>query len=460
MEPDNQAGIRLSHNYYDILRSRRPPDEQQQEPSAALPGTVASEVLKQLGMDGVDADWSSVSFSPPSDAAVKQAFEEAFRNIPTTSLPGKIELPGGVLLPSKGGSGLVAVPDDFDWQKAFAEVLRSGSPLQRVGEARQQPAGVDRADLLKPQPRAGARVARMQFEPEPDAAAGFRRSLKRADLLAGLLTDEDELPEPPQVFFDGNGPVAVPKAGAASFSRARFGWAYSPPPGFLDHSIFVRQEHGWTLAPRLQRTTSVLLEELPGDVMLRTNNVHDWDLSLSFGALLTLGTTTRVSDAKRLADQIRWIKREVPNSGIRAGYLYRFAGDDDNIVRTANYMADYGMPLDLAALAAASMRWLRRKGRWHVVADLPKVEADEDVSRPRYAGVAFPARKSVPVWGLFPIHRQGWQFLADARDLNVPKVLRDAAGGLVDAPAVVLRQSALEKLANHFGYVIVEPSET
>ncbi|WP_143750631.1 caspase family protein [Mesorhizobium sp. WSM4312] len=454
MEPDNQASIRLDHNYYDILNpiAAIPIGQKTHADQITPPAAKVAEMVQGLV---ASLQLSVEPFSRPDNATLKKMLERILRKAAAT-LPGEIDLPGYVSMRDTDEFRPFPFPDDSDWEAAIDQVLQTFSPPSS-GSEQQHPSEIDGSKALKPKPSAGARVVRMQFEPEPEAAAGFQQSLKRANLLADSSTDMQKPFRTRHVFFDGDGPIAVPKVRVGSLSSTRFGWGYLAPWAARDLPVFVHQGQGWTLAPSLQRTTSVLLEELPGDVMLRPRGYRDWDVSLSSGAQMYPWSVSRVSDARKLGDEARLLKERRPNDGIRAGYLYRFGGDDDNIVRTANYMAGYGLPFDLAALAATSMTWLQRKGRWQVIADLPAVEDDDDKSRPLYARKAFAARKSVPVWGLFPIHRQGWQLLADADHLDVPQVLRDVASELVGAAAVVLRQAELERLADHFGYVIVEP---
>lgn len=461
MEPDIYATIRPNHNYYDILASSvtHPLQQQQNEIAVTLPDAIADEVLKQLGIEGTVSELPPGSHSPLTADTVRNAFEEALQaTYLNAAIPiPPIELPGGHILPEMAGSGPINLPEDIDWNEVLAQTLKDVRLRNDLARSpSRDPDTEEEVTSEAPVARIDGRVARKRFEPEPDSATGFRRSLARADALADKFARRHRRYASPHVLFDGSGPIAVPKLEAASLSRVGNGWAYLPKR-LCERAIFVRQEHGWTLAPVLQSSQSVLLEELPGEVLLhRVDLTGRWDTSLSSGAQLT-SPTGQDSRASEIGDRIRMEKRASPNKGILAGYLYKLANDENNIVRTAHYMAEYGLPFDLAALAASSLTWIRHKKVWHVLADLPAVPAEPNETRPHYAGSKFLAAKSVPVWGLFPVHRQGWLLLAEADRLEIPPVLIKAAEALVSARAVVLPSKALEKISDHFGYVIASP---
>lgn len=457
MEPDNQATIRPNHNYYDILRLpwvAQQQQHQQQGGTIPLPPNVADAVLHQLGISGLDSGAAADRLSQMDDGVVRRAFESALQTaFPDVMGPTPpIELPSGQLLPGRNSTDPIQPSVNVDWGKALSALVESrrfrleGADLPPPDLVAARETGFVGAQ------RDGARIPRMRFEPEREAATGFRRSIGRAALLSQQFAKTARKYSPQRVLFDGRGPVALPKGGVRSLSQVAFGWAYVPME-WQDQAVFVRQENGWTLAPVLRHSETVLLEELPGEVLLRsTSSGLDWDVSLSSGVQSKF-TDKRASRARELGDTIRFGKDDAPNNGIRAGYLYKFAGDDDNVARTAHYMADYGLPFDLAAIAATSMKWMKRRNRWYVFADLPEVAEEPDTSRPNYAGTAFSIRKNVPVWGLFPIHRQGWLLLGETDRYDVPPILRMAAGSLVGARAVVFRSDVLETLMDRFDYV-------
>jgi len=388
MEPDNQASIRAHHNYYDILSA--PTSSGQQGDLGADPQIL-----------------------PPIDPG---DFDIALRRHDGSPSPA-------------GGSGGMFRP-------------RPVPPhLPQRGDHFPFPFPV-------PTPPA-KRVARMELEPVPDNTGGFRRSLRRAELLCGI--PEERPSAAPQIFFDGTPHIAVPRRALDAIAPVRFGHHYLPPSALSDHPVFVQHDQGWTLVPLLQGTTSVVLEELPGELLLRPVDADAWDVSLSTGAALE--RPTRLSEAPRLAEQ----GRLHPNDGIRAGYLYRLSGDDDNVVRTAHEMAGVGLPVDLALLAASRLIWRRHGDRWQISAAVPAVDADDGWRRAA-SSAAFPQRDDVPVWGLFPLHRQGWHVLASANTIDAPDVLREAAGALLSSPAVSFDTATVQSLCETFDYVITSPT--
>jgi hypothetical protein len=113
------------------------------------------------------------------------------------------------------------------------------------------------------------------------------------------------------------------------------------------------------------------------------------------------------------------------------------------------------LPVDLAVLAADTLEWRSNEGRWHILAKLPGIEEDRDTHAP-----ALPIRNFVPVRGLFPTHRQGWQEIRVTHHHGVPELLRKIADVLVNATAVVLPDAAITELVDHFDYIILESPKT
>lgn len=460
MEPDNLAAIRLSHNYYDILP--RAPAQSTNDPKPALPPIVqtpidrppitrtliASEklsakaviqIIKQLGIAHID----EVTLRHPPTPAAQEAIEQAASKLQGTT---DIVLPASAFAPNAEFGSINPEWEKFVRPLVIREISPGTGPTENAEGAGLQTRGTAHSDLLAN----SSRMPRLQFEPEPNAAAGFRRSLARANLLAELSRDPKQ-PIDPRILFDGSGGVALPKAAATALFKVGFGWAYAPPSKCNDLPAFLRHEGGWTLAPSLERTITVILEELPGDALLRAAKAKDWDLSLSSGARLMPGTAPRVSDAPALAGRVREFRADRPNDAICAGYLFGLAGDNDSIIRLAHDMCQYGLPVDLAVLAADSLEWISSEGRWQILADIPSIGEDKDTLAP-----ALPIKPSVLVRGLFPAHRQGWQAILDADHRGVPDLLRRIAEALVTATAVVLPDSAMAELADQFDYVILE----
>ena len=142
------------------------------------------------------------------------------------------------------------------------------------------------------------------------------------------------------------------------------------------------------------------------------------------------------SEALAYADRIRVEKEIYPHLSVIAGRKYIVAGDYDNILRTAHYMAKShaGLPFDLALLCAKRIYWKRENGEFGAYADLPRVKRAQNIEndqhkkrRPYFAETEFSENNSVKLAGLFPVFTSGWQKLLDRPHWNVPENIQSIA---------------------------------
>ncbi|QFT59407.1 hypothetical protein FIU94_11290 [Sulfitobacter sp. THAF37] len=252
--------------------------------------------------------------------------------------------------------------------------------------------------------------------------------------------------------------VALPETAAQHLAVDAYRWKFLPENAHPAPQIFVRQRDYWTLAPVYPYSVTVLQPQNPGDVLVNTRDEMretDWDSTLSSSAATSRREHRRMKDEIRAADQLRFGKERQPLHADQAGYIYHMVGDTENIVRTAHYMAQVGfLTCDLACLSATDLRWSYGKNGWEIHADLPAVERDDDPLRPDFANTEMEARSNVPVNTLFPVFRQGWRRMAELSYSSMPDVLRQLAHMTEGYSAVVLPDSAMPTIQEHFSYVI------
>lgn len=252
--------------------------------------------------------------------------------------------------------------------------------------------------------------------------------------------------------------VAVPETATQYLAVEGYSWKFQPSESHLSPQLFVRQRDFWTLAPVYPYSLTVLQPRNPGDVLFNTLNDMgniDWDSTLSSSLANNPGKHRRVSDAIHAADELRFGKARQPLHADQAGYIYHMVGDTDNVVRTAHYMARIGfLSCDLAFLAATELRWSHGENGWEIHADLPAVRPDADTLRPAFANTAMEERRNVPVNTLFPVFRQGWRRMAELPHKSMPDILRRLAHMTEGYAAVVLPDSAIPMIQEHFSYVI------
>ena len=298
------------------------------------------------------------------------------------------------------------------------------------------------------------------FQPATKKATGFGHVIDRADYLMERMDADPQ--ETSSVVCEFDRQVAVPiHALQDRFDVRGEQWRYRAAHENDGTQIFVRQAEGWTLAPLMPHTLTVLQPGVPGDVLFHavlTEEPDGWDKSLSSMVANTRLQPNRLKDALRLADGFRYGKKLSPNNANVAAYLYQLSGDTANIARTAHYMAGNGfLSCDLALLAASDMRWEQGPQGWSIMADLPDVPADEDETRPEFATNAMPPLDNVPVASLFPSFRQGWRRMSDVPFPSMPPVLRQLSSMAAGYSAVVLPDTAMEILIEHFQYTVTEP---
>lgn len=304
------------------------------------------------------------------------------------------------------------------------------------------------------------RVARKDsaLEPAPTGrrSIGFDHVTDRGrDLMANL---DVGLRRTGAVVSEFDERVALPETSEQYLSVEGNRWKFLPNSAHPAPQLFVRQRDYWTLAPIYPYSVTVLQQSNPGDVLVNTRDEVrgiDWDTTLSSSLTTSRFDNRSMKDALRAADQLRFGKERQPLHADQAGYIYHMVGDTDNIVRTAHYMAETGfLTCDLACLAATELRWSRGETGWEIRADLPAVERDDDPLRPDFANTAMEARYNVPVNTLFPAFRQGWRRMAELSYDSMPDAMRQLAHMTEGYVAVVLPDSAIPIIQEHFSYVI------
>ncbi|MEX5562588.1 caspase family protein [Pseudophaeobacter sp. 1A16562] len=309
-------------------------------------------------------------------------------------------------------------------------------------------------------PVAGDRIARdvsaLGLAPAEMRSSGFGHVIARsADLMdkldVGRRRDGAVVSE-----FDER--VALPETVTRNLSVYGSRWSFLPENAHPAPQLFVRQRHFWTLAPVYPHSVTVLQPSNPGDVLVKTRGEDpgtEWDTALNSSVANSRWENRRMEDAIRAADQLRFGKERQPLHADQAGYIYHMIGDTDNVVRTAHYMAQVGfLSCDLACLAATELRWSQGPNGWEIYADLPAVEPDDDPLRPDFANTAMNPWRNVPVNTLFPVFRQGWRRMAELPYSSMPKVLRELSHMTEGYAAVVLPDSAMPIIQEHFSYVI------
>ena len=313
-------------------------------------------------------------------------------------------------------------------------------------------------ERTSPAPAMGTRVAQSRhtlgYQSFNAHTTGYSYVIERALWLYDQLPGARTMPAVLSEFTDE---VAIPDGLGEGLRRRGEQWTYAP--GLIDvRPIFVRQEAGWTIAPLMPATATILAPAAPGDIILKAEIDEELDLSLSSTVANTRLGTGRLADRLRAADRLweadklRMGKENRPNAANLAAYAYRLAGDQDNVVRTAHYMARNGfLNLDLAALAAERLTFAGPAGRWRITADLPGVAEGSDTDRPDYARCAFDPAPNVRVACAFPVFRQGWARLAKA-PFDLPEPYRRLGDMVLGYVATVFPESAMDILAAEFGY--------
>ncbi|CAB5671170.1 Uncharacterized protein containing caspase domain [Delftia tsuruhatensis] len=120
------------------------------------------------------------------------------------------------------------------------------------------------------------------------------------------------------------------------------------------------------------------------------------------------------ADAAKILESMRNRKHLDPMLGIIAAYLYKAAGDINNIRRMAFYYVWHGQPIpfDIAMLSGMP---LNKKDTGFFV-DIPPVEAQQPpyIDAPRFTFEATREVASSPVAGLTPMLRAGWSYMQNS----------------------------------------------
>ena len=166
----------------------------------------------------------------------------------------------------------------------------------------------------------------------------------------------------------------------------------------------------------------------------------------------------RASGATEFADKKRIHKGKFPHQSVTAAYLYEFASDRDNIIRTAHFMVGNNcVPFDLALLCATRIEWRTENGILEAYADIPAVaEGAEDSERPYYTRTPFAAKENVPLWGLAPIFREGWSYMQTEHYLEVPEEIRNLGQHVGGRSAASFDEAGVDEFARAFGYRIID----
>ncbi|MFG0675670.1 hypothetical protein [Delftia sp. WSY_7] len=120
------------------------------------------------------------------------------------------------------------------------------------------------------------------------------------------------------------------------------------------------------------------------------------------------------ADAAKILESMRGKKHFDPMLGIVSAYLYKAAGDINNIRRMAFYYHyhEQPIPFDIALLSGIP---LSKKDTGFFV-DLPPVEAENPpyADSPRFTFEATREVASAPVAGLTPLLRAGWSYMQNS----------------------------------------------
>lgn len=249
--------------------------------------------------------------------------------------------------------------------------------------------------------------------------------------------------------------------------------------------IIVRFKDDALLIPQYPNVIPFIIKKFSNDIFLK--KISFLDKSQKIDSILSdefnrkNQTILKIRDALIAGDEVRGGKHTYPHHSVAAAYLYEFAGDKDNIARTAHYMARDGMngvqdeslrelawgapcvPFDLGLLCADKIVWERQAdGGVMAFADLPKVEQRDESwnpravsERPSYASSSFKKQRRVPLWGACPIFRQGWSYLASSNNIEVDPALLKIASMIEGSTATLLSPAALEHFVEYFGYTSV-----
>ena len=231
------------------------------------------------------------------------------------------------------------------------------------------------------------------------------------------------------------------------------------------------------LVPNFPGTIAVINKNLPGDILLflpeDEYGEKAWDTILSDISALRIGSPLKLSQAIKFADKIRHAKHTLPHYSVTAGYLYEFSGDKDNIIRTAQYMARQGietrtingsietrsiLPFDLALLCTNKITW-ECNDYCKTYTDLPSVESitiEDNFSKqkPGYSRAGFESLKHVPLWGICPVYRQGWEIIRYDTGIEIPNQIRNLSRYIGGHSTVTFEYNIIGEFASIFAYEI------
>jgi hypothetical protein len=255
--------------------------------------------------------------------------------------------------------------------------------------------------------------------------------------------------------------IAVPRDAFARFDRFH-GLYHIGSTDSYGKPILICQNDRWLITPVYPNVTTIIFQDLPGDLLFYKHRRREWDTYLSDFSNLAGSAPLRASEAQIFADKIRVGKEEFPHQAVTAGYLYEFSNDYANVARTAHYM-DKNIrivPFDLALLCADRIWWSTTKEGTMAYADLPAVKSlktvENDDYRPYYARAEFDARKNVRLWGIAPIFSQGWSFTQTELYLKLPENIRQIGQNTGGKSAASLTQNGLQIFLEAFDYKILE----
>lgn len=201
----------------------------------------------------------------------------------------------------------------------------------------------------------------------------------------------------------------------------------------------VYGEHSISMVPMIDNMHSVTIVDTSGRGMefLSWISVYgDFDnakLLHSAEAIkgLSLGYL-QASDAPKIAEQIRYAKHLDPMMGIVAAYLYKIAGDTDNIRRMAFYYADSGQPIPFDIAMLGDLTLYQSKGTFETIVPpvVEAIEADDDAAS--FTKRATPQRSGT-IAGVAPTLRAGWPYLHKSQQ-TLHKVCWEFIDNLAPAP--------------------------
>lgn len=246
-----------------------------------------------------------------------------------------------------------------------------------------------------------------------------------------------------------------------------------------NYPVLIHQDEHWILIPNYPCVVTAISRNLPGDILfLKTDlsairqlqgnfdreiedNEEDGllDTYLSDFSNLIGSLPLRIEDAENLVNEGNHFGVSYFHKLVTAGYLYKFYGNYDKIVRNAQFLnwKNKLIPFDLALLCADKIWWRKKNNKWVAFADLPGVKGTGDRKGFEWwLKAEFEELKNVQLLGITPIFRQGWGFMQTELYLEIPEKIRQIGENMLGRSAVNLTDKGLEMFIEAFDYQVVE----